>query len=72
MRAAGAAAGNSLVVDHPLSRRWRLLDLLDVLVPRNTVLVAVRCPLPELERREADSPRTWPGQGRRRTVNAPR
>ncbi|MER6916640.1 AAA family ATPase [Streptomyces sp. NPDC000594] len=49
-----AAAGNNLVVDHPLSRRWRLLDLLDLLVPEDTVLVAVRCPLPELERRERE------------------
>ena len=49
-----AVAGNNLVVDHPLSRRWRLLDLLDVLVPENTVLVGVRCPLPELERREIE------------------
>ncbi|MGW2639764.1 phosphotransferase-like protein [Streptomyces sp. NPDC001348] len=47
-----AAGGNNLVVDHPLSRRWRLLDLLDLLVPEDTVLVGVRCPLPELERRE--------------------
>ncbi|MCX5397895.1 chloramphenicol phosphotransferase CPT family protein [Streptomyces sp. NBC_00102] len=47
-----AAAGNNVVVDHPLSRRWRLLDLLTLLVPQDTVLVAVRCPLPELERRE--------------------
>ncbi|MEU1460563.1 AAA family ATPase [Streptomyces sp. NPDC005727] len=47
-----AAGGNNLVVDHPLSRRWRLLDLLGILVPEDTVLVAVRCPLPELERRE--------------------
>ncbi|MER7206988.1 MULTISPECIES: phosphotransferase-like protein [Streptosporangium] len=56
-----AAAGNNLVVDHPLSRRWRLLDLLDVLVPENTVLVAVRCPLPELERREAERGDRQPG-----------
>jgi chloramphenicol 3-O phosphotransferase len=48
-----AAGGNNLVVDYPLSRRWRLLDLLDLLVPHDTVLVGVRCPLPELERREA-------------------
>ncbi|MFF7984388.1 AAA family ATPase [Streptomyces sp. NPDC007901] len=47
-----AAAGNNVVVDHPLSRRWRLLDLLDLLPPERTLLVAVRCPLPELERRE--------------------
>ena len=49
-----AAGGNNLVVDYPLSRRWRLLDLLDLLVPENTVLVGVRCPLPELERREIE------------------
>ncbi|MFC4590108.1 chloramphenicol phosphotransferase CPT family protein [Sphaerisporangium corydalis] len=49
-----AAAGNNLVVDHPLSLRWRLLDLLDVLVPEKTVLVGVRCPLAELERREVE------------------
>lgn len=47
-----AAGGNNLVVDYPLSRRWRLLDLLGLLDPADTVLVAVRCPLPELERRE--------------------
>ncbi|MFC9846354.1 AAA family ATPase [Streptomyces sp. NPDC060223] len=49
-----AAGGNNLVVDHPLSRRWRLLDLLGLLVPEDTVLVGVRCPLPELERRESE------------------
>lgn len=47
-----AAGGNNVVVDYPLSRRWRLLDLLDLLVPERTVLVGVRCALPELERRE--------------------
>ncbi|MGW2707263.1 phosphotransferase-like protein [Streptomyces sp. NPDC001340] len=49
-----AAAGNNVVVDHPLSRRWRLLDLLDLLVPEDTVLIGVHCPLPELERRERE------------------
>ncbi|WP_333777669.1 phosphotransferase-like protein [Streptomyces sp. IBSBF 3136] len=49
-----AEAGNNLVVDIPLSRRWRLLDLLGLLVPEDTVLVGVRCPLPELERRERE------------------
>lgn len=48
-----AAGGNNLVVDYPLSRRWRLLDLLDLLEPGDTFFVAVRCPLPELQRREA-------------------
>ncbi|MFE1310704.1 AAA family ATPase [Streptomyces sp. NPDC058755] len=49
-----AAGGNNVVVDHPLSRRWRLLDLLDLLVPEDAVLIGVRCPLPELERRERE------------------
>ncbi|MEW2164839.1 AAA family ATPase [Streptomyces sp. NPDC007084] len=56
-----AAAGNNLLVDYPLSRRWRLLDLLDLLVPEDTVLVAVRCPLPELNRREAERGDRQPG-----------
>ncbi|MGW7610049.1 phosphotransferase-like protein [Streptomyces sp. NPDC054766] len=56
-----AAGGNNLVVDHPLSRRWRLLDLLDLLVPEDTVLVGVRCPLPELERRELERGDRQPG-----------
>ncbi|WP_156727948.1 phosphotransferase-like protein [Streptomyces apocyni] len=56
-----AAGGNNLVVDYPLSRRWRLLDLLDVLVPEDTVLVGVRCPLPELERREIERGDRQPG-----------
>jgi chloramphenicol 3-O phosphotransferase len=56
-----AAAGNNLVVDHPLSRRWRLLDLLDLLVPEDTVLIGVRCPLPELERRERERGDRQPG-----------
>ncbi|WP_320781389.1 chloramphenicol phosphotransferase CPT family protein [Streptomyces sp. CRN 30] len=49
-----AAGGNRLVVDYPLSSPWRLLDLLDLLDPQNTVLIGVHCPLPELERRERE------------------
>ncbi|MFJ9820782.1 AAA family ATPase [Streptomyces sp. NPDC101151] len=56
-----AAGGNNLVVDHPLSRRWRLLDLLDLLVPEDTILIGVRCPLPELERRERERGDRQPG-----------
>ncbi len=56
-----AAGGNNLIVDYPLSRRWRLLDLLDVLVPEDTILIAVRCPLPELERRERERGDRQPG-----------
>ncbi|WP_405994721.1 chloramphenicol phosphotransferase CPT family protein [Streptomyces sp. NBC_00986] len=47
-----AAAGNQIVVDHVLSRRWRLLDCLDLFAAEDVVLVGVHCPLPELERRE--------------------
>jgi chloramphenicol 3-O phosphotransferase len=47
-----AAAGNDIVVDHVLSARWRLLDCLALLEPRDVVFVGVRCPLTELERRE--------------------
>ncbi|WP_393057443.1 chloramphenicol phosphotransferase CPT family protein [Streptomyces sp. LN549] len=56
-----AAGGNNLVVDHPLSRQWRLLDLLDLLVPEDTVFIGVRCPLPELKRREAERGDRQPG-----------
>lgn len=47
-----AAAGNVVVMDHILSEPWRLDDCLDLFPARDVVLVAVRCPLPELERRE--------------------
>ncbi|MDH6135434.1 chloramphenicol 3-O phosphotransferase [Kitasatospora sp. MAA4] len=47
-----AAGGNDIVVDHILSEPWRLSDLLDVLADHEVVLVGVRCPLEELERRE--------------------
>ncbi|WP_327350757.1 phosphotransferase-like protein [Streptomyces sp. NBC_01304] len=56
-----AAGGNNLIVDHPLSRHWRLLDLLDLLVPEDTVFIGVRCPLPELERREKERGDRHPG-----------
>ncbi|MFK0282530.1 AAA family ATPase [Streptomyces sp. NPDC090499] len=49
-----AAGGNNVVVDYLFSRRWRLLDLLDLLVPEDTLLVGVRCPPAELERREIE------------------
>ncbi|MEU3373174.1 AAA family ATPase [Streptomyces sp. NPDC006660] len=47
-----AAGGNNVVVDHVLSEPWRLLDCLTLFTPEDVVLVGVRCPLPELERRE--------------------
>ncbi|MEH0573918.1 MULTISPECIES: AAA family ATPase [Streptomyces] len=47
-----AAGGNNIVVDHVFSEQWRLLDCLALFTPADVVLVGVRCPLPELERRE--------------------
>ncbi|MET9154668.1 chloramphenicol phosphotransferase CPT family protein [Streptomyces griseoflavus] len=47
-----AAAGNNVVVDHVLSEEWRLRDCLELFPARDVVLVGVRCPLPELRRRE--------------------
>ena len=49
-----ASAGNDVVMDYPLSERWRLEDLLDVLEPYDVTLVEVRCSLEVLERRERD------------------
>lgn len=56
-----AEAGNNVVVDHPLSRRWRLLDCLALFDPRDVVLVGVHCPLRELRRREAARGDRTPG-----------
>jgi chloramphenicol 3-O phosphotransferase len=47
-----AAAGNTVVMDHILSQEWRLPDCLALFAPEDVVLVGLRCPLPELERRE--------------------
>ena len=49
-----AAAGNNVVVDHPLSEEWRLLDCLGLFARRDVVLVGVRCSLEELDRRERE------------------
>jgi chloramphenicol 3-O phosphotransferase len=47
-----AAAGNNVVVDHVLSEEWRLRDCLELFPGPDVVLVGVRCPREELERRE--------------------
>lgn len=49
-----AAGGNHVVMDHVLSEPWRLRDCLELFPPEDVVLVGVRCPLPELERRERE------------------
>lgn len=53
-RAAAAlvSVGNDVIMDYPLSERWRLDDLLDVLDGYDVTLVEVRCAAEELERRE--------------------
>jgi len=48
-----ASAGNDVIVDHVLSEPWRREDLASQLTGLSAVLVAVNCPLEELERREA-------------------
>ncbi len=50
--AALASTGNDVIMDYPLSERWRLDDLLDVLAPYDVTLVEVRCSADELDRRE--------------------
>lgn len=50
--AALASVGNDVVMDYPLSERWRLDDLLDVLQGFDVTVVEVRCAPEELERRE--------------------
>lgn len=50
--AALASVGNDVIMDYPLSERWRLDDLLDVLRGYDVTLVEVRCSPEELARRE--------------------
>lgn len=50
--AAVASVGNDVIMDYPLSERWRLDDLLDVLEGFDVTLVDVRCSPDELDRRE--------------------
>lgn len=54
-----ASAGNDVIMDYPLSERWRLDDLLETLAGYDVTLVEVRCSPEELDRRErvrADRP----------------
>ncbi len=50
--AALASAGNDVIMDYPLSERWRLHDLLAVLEGYAVTLVDVVCAPEELARRE--------------------
>jgi len=47
-----AHAGNDIVMDHVLSERWRLDDLLTVMAGIDVVFVGVHCSGEELQRRE--------------------
>lgn len=46
--AALVSVGNDVIMDYPLSERWRLDDLLDVLDGYDVTLVEVRCAPEEL------------------------
>jgi chloramphenicol 3-O phosphotransferase len=46
------SAGNDVIMDYPLSERWRLDDLLTILEGYDVTLVDVRCSPEELDRRE--------------------
>jgi chloramphenicol 3-O phosphotransferase len=48
-----ALAGNDVVLDHVLRKRSWLRECVD-LFPADVVFVGVRCPLPELQRRELE------------------
>lgn len=52
--AALASVGNDVIMDYPLSERWRLADLLGTLAGYDVTLVEVRCSPDELDRRERD------------------
>ncbi len=47
-----ASVGNPVIMDYPLSERWRLIDLLAVLDGFEVTLIDVVCAPDELERRE--------------------
>jgi chloramphenicol 3-O phosphotransferase len=52
--AALASAGNDVIIDYPLSERWRVTDLLKTLAEYDVTLVEVRCSPDELDRRERE------------------
>jgi len=59
-----ARAGNSVVADHVLSEPWRLADILEQWAGLDVTMVAVHCPLPELNRREGARGDREPGHSR--------
>jgi chloramphenicol 3-O phosphotransferase len=52
--AALASAGNNLLVEHIVETEAWMDRLLDLLAPFDVFFIGVHCPLPELERREAE------------------
>ena len=49
-----ASAGNNLLVEHIVETEAWMNRLLDLLAPFDVFFIGVHCPLPELERREAE------------------
>lgn len=67
--AALASTGNDVLMDYPLSERWRLLDLLVVLDGFEVTLVDVVCAPEELDRRERRRGDRPPGLARSQDVH---
>jgi chloramphenicol 3-O phosphotransferase len=65
--AALASVGNDVIMDYPLSERWRLDDLVGVLDGYDVTLVEVRCSPEELDRRELARGDRPPGLARSQT-----
>lgn len=63
--AAFAGSGNNLIVEHIVETREWLSSLLKLLAPFDVFFATVYCPLPELERREAERGDRPSGDARR-------
>ena len=59
-----AAAGNNLIVEHIVETQAWMQRLVELLAPFDVFFVGVRCPLPELERRERERGDRRPGSAR--------
>ncbi|HEY9025976.1 MAG TPA: hypothetical protein VIP05_16870 [Burkholderiaceae bacterium] len=59
-----ASAGNDLIVEHIVETGGWMRSLVALLAPFDVFYVGVRCPLPELERRERERGDRRPGSAR--------
>jgi chloramphenicol 3-O phosphotransferase len=59
-----ASAGNDLIVEHIVETADWMRSLVELLAPFDVFYVGVRCPLPELERRERERGDRRPGSAR--------